>query len=301
MEQDGFTLVRSRRQKGRQKKAQLAQSTSSSIAVGGEEKGKGKETETEKYNAFHADGKTWRHRLQQMELLFSSWNMAEIAWSGMDALKETFKEGECMILGIGSFSSSRDALLQVALIRLVINAFACRKISVFDPILDEEEIEWCQIEGWNTIKEDKNGSYHCSLPLIAYMPHCSKLLTARFIAQQLIDYYEIYIDRICDDSIAHDSSPPPPFSLCLICNGFARMAHPDVWDNTPSISDFFATLQPHIIQSPLSSLLSSSRSFTFSAFADICVHHVVGFEETGACSLRWESLIPVCRNMLVDA
>lgn len=89
---------------------------------------------------------------------------------------------EVICYGLGSFSRYRSSKYQLATIILIKNQYYC-KVSLFDPVFTETEIEALNALELSVIKQNEEGKRVITnnLPTLIYMPHCPSQLLNNFL------------------------------------------------------------------------------------------------------------------------
>ncbi|KAI0721566.1 SRR1-domain-containing protein [Cerioporus squamosus] len=100
----------------------------------------------------------------------------------MQTLRESLEEAfppaddtpDVLCLGLGSPSSSRDARAQLAFLLAACDDLRIdrTKVSVFDPVLTEQDLQLLAQRGLTPIPENRTARHALESPTIAFMPHC---------------------------------------------------------------------------------------------------------------------------------
>ncbi|RDX48351.1 hypothetical protein OH76DRAFT_1352696 [Lentinus brumalis] len=111
----------------------------------------------------------------------------------MHTLRESLEEAfppaddapDVLCLGLGSPSSSRDARAQLAFLLAACDDLRIdrAKVSVFDPVLTEQDLELLAQRRLTPLPENRMAKHALQSPTIVFMPHCDLHLYENFLRE----------------------------------------------------------------------------------------------------------------------
>ena len=94
---------------------------------------------------------------------------------------------ELLSYGIGNFTTCPIARYQLSFLIVLREKLQdkCTSCSVYDPMFSKNDLEVLDKIDFSVIAENEEGKRQCSVPTVAFMPHCGKALYNNFVWKNL--------------------------------------------------------------------------------------------------------------------